>query len=469
MKKITNSTLAILLLILASCGITKDIATPIKDVPINFRGTDNYENTSIGTLPVKEFFSNATLQQLIDTALIKNFDIQIALQNIEAADLMFKRAKLGQLPQLNFQTSVSSNRPSDNSLNGLSTSQFLNTNHIEDFNANLALTWEADIWGKIAKQKTAAYAGYLQSEEARKAVQTRIVAQVATTFYRLIMLDAQLKVANSNVQLANNTVNMIKMQYDAGQVTSLAIQQAEAQQLKATQLIPQIAQEIQIQENALSFLSGKFPSAVERAVTLAQINVPEELAIGVPSAMLNIRPDVKSAELELQIANAKVGIANAQLYPTLIISASGGLNSFKASNWFNVPASLFGVVGGGITQPIFNRKELKTQFELSKVNREKSVILFRQTVVGAVAEVANEQAKIINLKTEYEIAQNRVKTLQLAVKNSDLLFKSGMANYLEVITAQGNLLQGELELTSLKSAQLNAAVLLYRALGGGWQ
>lgn len=469
MKKIINNALAVMLLLLASCGINKDIVTPIKDVPINFRGTDNNENTSIGTLPIKEFFSNATLQHLIDTALIKNFDIQLALQNIEAADLIFKRAKLGQLPQLNFQTSVNSNRPSDNSLNGLSTSQFLNTNHIEDFNANLSLTWEADIWGKIAKQKNAAYAGYLQSEEVRKAVQTRVVAQVATAFYRLMMLDAQLSVANSNVQLANNTVNMIKMQYDAGQVTSLAIQQAEAQQLKATQLIPQINQEIQIQENALSFLTGRFPSVLERSTSLAQITIPDRLAIGVPSAMLNIRPDVKSAELELQIANAKVGIANAQLYPTLIISASGGLNSFKASNWFNVPASLFGVVGGGITQPIFNRKELKTQFELSKVDREKSVILFRQTVVGAVAEVANEQAKIINLKTEYEIAENRVKTLKLAVKNSDLLFKSGMANYLEVVTAQGNLLQGELELTSLKSAQLNAAVLLYKALGGGWQ
>jgi len=469
MKKIINSTLAITLLLLASCGINKNIVTPIKDVPINFRGAEDNQTSSIGSLPIKEFFSNPTLQQLIDTALLKNFDIQLALQNIEAADLIFKRAKLGQLPQLNFQISVNSNRPSDNSLNGLSTSQFLNTNHIEDFNANLSLSWEADIWGKIAKQKTAAYAAYLQSGEVRKAVQTRVVALVATSFYRLLMLDAQLKVANSNVALANSTVNMIKMQYDAGQVTSLAIQQAEAQLLNATQLIPQINQEIQIQENALSFLVGRFPSALARNINLAQIIIPDSLALGLPSAMLQIRPDVKSAELELEIANAKVGIANAKLYPTLIISASGGLSSFKASNWFNVPASLFGVVGGGITQPIFNRKELKTQFELSKVDREKSVIQFRQTVVAAVAEVANEQAKIINLKTEYDIAQNRVKTLQLAVKNSDLLFKSGMANYLEVITAQGNLLQGELELNSLKSAQLNAAVMLYKALGGGWQ
>lgn len=370
---------------------------------------------------------------------------------------------------MNLQINASSNRPSDNSLNGLSTSQFLNTSHIEDYNANLALTWEADIWGKIKKQKEAAYAGYLQSAEVKKAVQTRIVAEVASGFYRLLMLDAQLTVAKRNVELTDNTLKMIKMQFDAGQVTSLAIQQAEGQQLRAAQFIPQITQEISIQENALSALTGRFPFAVERAITLEQLTVPDQLATGVPATMLSIRPDVKNVELGLKIANAKVGIANARLYPSLVISASGGLNSFQASNWFNIPASLFGVVGGGITQPIFQRKELKTQFELAKVERDQSVLLFRQAVIGAVVEVSNEQAKIVNLKSEYAIAQNRVKTLQLAVKNSDLLFKSGMANYLEVITAQGNLLQGELDLTTLKTAQLNASVSLYRALGGGWQ
>lgn len=469
MKTIINGSLAILLLVLSSCGLSKDIVTPIKDVPINFRGTDATENTSIGSLPVKEFFNNPAMLSLIDSALLRNFDIQLALKNIDAAELILKRAKLGNIPQLNLQISASSNRPSDNSINGLSTSQFLKTTHIEDYNANLALSWEADIWGKIAKQKDAAYAGYLQSAEVKKAVQTRVVTQVASGFYRLLMLDAQLKVAKSNVELNDNTLKMIKMQFDAGQVSSLAIQQAEAQRLRATQFIPQITQEISIQENALSVLIGKFPSAVERSTILDQIIIPEQLAVGIPSTMLSIRPDVKSSELGLKIANAKVGVANAKLYPSLVISASGGLNSFKASNWFNVPASLFGVVGGGITQPIFNRKELKTQFELAKIEREQSVLLFRQTVIEAVAEVANEQAKIVNLKSEYSIAQNRVKTLQLAVKNSDLLFKSGMANYLEVITAQGNLLQGELDLTSLKTAQLNASVSLYRALGGGWQ
>lgn len=458
-----------LLLVLSSCGLTKDIETPIKDVPINFRDTESSENSSIGFLPIKEFFTNPTMLSLIDSALLRNFDLQIALKNIDAADLILKRAKLGNIPSLNLQIMANSNRPSDNSLNGLSTSQFLNTNHIEDYNANLGLSWEADIWGKIAKQKEAAYAGYLQSAEVKKAVQTRVVAQVASGFYRLLMLDAQLNVAKSNVELNNNTLIMIKKLFDAGQVTSLAIQQAEAQELKAKQLIPQIKSEISIQENALSTLTGKFPSAIERASTLEEITVPEQLAIGIPASMLGIRPDVKNSELGLKIANAKVGIANAKLYPSLVISASGGLNSFKASNWFNIPASLFGVVGGGITQPVFNKKELKTQFELAKIEREQSVLQFRQTVVAAVAEVSDEQTKIVNLKAAYLIAQNRVKTLQLAVKNSDLLFKSGMANYLEVITAQENLLQGELDLTSVKTAQLTAGVSLYRALGGGWR
>ncbi|WP_379090363.1 efflux transporter outer membrane subunit [Pedobacter sp. UC225_65] len=469
MKTTINSAFVILLLVLSGCSITKDITNPIKDVPINFRNITATDTNSIGKLPVKDFFGTPAIQQLIDSALVRNFDLQIAIKNIDAAELILKRAKLGNLPQLNLQVTANSSRPSDNSINGLSTSQFLKTTHIEDYNANLALSWEADIWGKISRQKDAAYAGYLQSAEAKKAVQTRIVTQVASGFYRLLMLDAQLAVAKRNVELNENTLKMIKMQFDAGQVTSLAIQQAEAQQLRAAQLIPQLTQEISIQENALSELTGKYPSAIERSTTLAQLTVPEQLATGVPATMLSIRPDVKNMELGLRIANAKVGVANAKLYPSLTISASGGLNSFQASNWFNIPASLFGVVGGGITQPIFQRKELKTQFELAKVEREQSVLLFRQSVIAAVVEVANEQAKIENLKNEYAIAQNRVKTLQLAVKNSDLLFKSGMANYLEVITAQGNLLQGELDLTSLKTAQLNASLGLYRALGGGWQ
>jgi len=451
------------------CSIPRNVINPIRDTPSQYRGSAQTDTTSIGNLLVKDFFAAPTVKQLIDSAIERNIDLQIAMKNIDAANLLLKRARMGNIPQLNLQVTASSSRPSDNSLNGLSTSQFLKTTHIEDYNANLALSWEADIWGKISKQKEASYATYLQSEEAKKAVQTRIVATVATGFYRLLLLDEQLNIAKRNLALSDSTFKMVSKQFEVGQVTSLAVQQTEAQLLKASQLIPQITQEISIQENALSELTGRYPTAIERSETLTRLEIPTQLAVGVPSVMLATRPDVKSMELGLKIANAKVGVANASLYPSLTISASAGVNSFKASNWFNIPASLFGIVGGGITQPIFNRRELKTQFELAKVEREKSVLLFRQTVIQAVVEVSNEQSRLENLKKEYSIAQNRIKTLRLAVQNADLLFSRGMANYLEVITAQSNLLQGELDLASLKTAQLNASVELYRALGGGWQ
>ncbi|WP_113662986.1 TolC family protein [Pedobacter nanyangensis] len=469
MKTLIYSFLITLLVGSYGCSIPRNVINPIQDKPSQFRGLSNVDDTSIGSLAVKDFFATQAIQQLIDSAIARNIDLQIALKNIDAADLLMRRARMGNIPQLNLQVTANSNRPSDNSLNGLSASQFLKTSHVEDYNANLSLSWEADIWGKISKQKEASYAAYLQTAEAKKAVQTRIVAMVATSFYRLLLLDEQLKIAQRNLALSDSTLKMVSKQFEVGQVSSLAVQQTEGQLLRASQLIPQIAQEISVQENALSELTGKFPTAIERSATLAQLEIPTQLAVGVPSVMLATRPDVKSVELGLRVANAKVGVANASLYPSLTISASAGLNSFKASNWFNVPASLFGIVGGGITQPIFNRRELKTQFELAKVEREKSVLLFRQAVIKAVVEVSNEQAKLENLKREYGIAQKRIATLRSAVKNADLLFNHGMANYLEVITAQANLLQGELDLASLKTAQLNASVELYRALGGGWQ
>jgi multidrug efflux system outer membrane protein len=454
---------------LSACKVSKDIVVPKSAIPESFRGAENPTDTSgVASVPLNQFIAQAELRKLIDTALLKNYDLQIALKNIEASELLFKQSRLGNIPSLNFQVTGSSNRPSDNSLNGLSSSQFLGTSHIEDYNANLGISWEADIWGKIRSRKQGAFATYLQSQEAKKAIQTRLIANVAQGYYNLLMMDAQLLIAKKNLALNDSTLRIIHIQFDAGQVTSLAIQQAEAQQTVAAQLIPKLEQGLSIQENALRILTGQVPAAVDRLLTLDQITVPQFLSAGIPSVMVNRRPDVKASELALTIANAKVGVNKANMYPTLNITASGGLNSFKASNWFNVPASLFGIVTGGITQPIFQHKELKTQFEVSKVEREKAVLQFRQIVLNAVAEVSDELIKQVKLKQQYSIANSRVTTLQTAVKNANLLFKNGMANYLEVITAQSNLLQSELELATLKTAQLNASVELYRTLGGGY-
>jgi NodT family efflux transporter outer membrane factor (OMF) lipoprotein len=469
MKNI-NKYLLVLTLALSACGVSKDIQTPQAALPANFRNAVSTDTTSIADIPWKQFFTDAELQKLIDSAITKNYDLQLAIKNIEASQLLVKQVKWNYVPEVGLNITASSSRPSDNSLNGLSLATAgVKTKHIEDYSANLSLSWEADIWGKIHNQNRAAVAAYLQTAEARKAIQTNIVSSVAQGYYNLLMLDAQLETAQSNVRLNDSTLNIIKLQYNAGQVTLLAVQQAQAQQQAAAALVPQFEQNIALQENALRILTGELPGNIERHKKLNDVTFADNLPAGLPSALVSRRPDVKSSELALVVANANVGINQAQMYPALRITAQGGVNSFKASNWFNIPASLFGVVSGSLITPLLDHKELKTNYEVAKVNREKTVIEFRQTVLNAVGEVSDALVKIDKLKAEQDITAQRVNTLQKATSNANQLFKNGMANYLEVITAQGNVLQSELELASVKTEHLKAVAELYRSLGGGWK
>ncbi|HZY35480.1 MAG TPA: efflux transporter outer membrane subunit [Mucilaginibacter sp.] len=463
--------LAFIWLILSACNVSKDIETPKPALPDHFgSAAAASDSSSIADIGWKNFFTDPVLQKLIDSAIAKNYDMQIALKNIEASQLLFKQVKWNNVPQVDLNVTASIDRPADNSVTGLSLSQYkIGANHIEDYSANVAVSWEADIWGKIRNQSKAALAAYLQTVEAKKAIQTTLVANVSQGYYNLLMLDAQLDIAKKNVALNDSTLNIIRLQYHAGQVTLLAVQQTEAQEQAAAQLVPQFEQNISIQENALRILAGELPGRIARTAILDQMAAPADLSAGLPANLVSRRPDVKNAELALVTANANVGFNKAAMYPALNITATGGLNSFKASNWFNIPASLFGIVGGSIAQPLLEHKQLKTQYEVARVEREKTVLQFRQSVLNAVGEVSDAMVKIEKLKQQQSIAANRVNTLQHATTNANLLFKNGMANYLEVITAQSNVLQGELELASIKSEELSAVAELYRSLGGGWK
>ncbi len=457
-----------LLLGLGACKISKDTATPQPELPGQFRSSVQEDTTSVAELPWKSFFADPSLQQLIDSAIVRNYDMQIALKNIQSAQLVLGQSKLGYWPDLSLNATYSHSRPSDNSLNGAFVPQISGHKYVEDYNANVSLSWEVPIWGKIRSQQSRALAEYLQSQEARKALQTNIVSGVAEGYYNLLMLDDQLAIAKKNLALNDSTLRIIRLQYNAGDVTALGVQQAEAQQLVAAELVPQIEQSVLLQENALSILTGRLPGGIARTLALEQVPVRDTLSAGVPAALVSRRPDVRSSELALTIANANVGITKASLYPSLVITAQGGLNTFTSSNWFNIPGSLFGLVGGGIVQPLFQRKQLKTQFELAKVDRERSVIQFRQSVLVAVGEVSDALGKMAKLKEQRVVVANRVNTLQQAIINANSLFRNGMATYLEVITAQSSVLQSELELASIKKGQLSAEVELYRSLGGGW-
>jgi len=283
------------------------------------------------------------------------------------------------------------------------------------------------------------------------------------------MLDKQMNVAKSNLELSKNTLDVTEKIWKGGETTSLGVQQAKARTESTELLISQLEQNIAVQENALSILVGENPAKITRTIEMSDSSLPQNISAGIPAAIVSRRPDVRQQELVLLESNSIVGIAQASMYPALRITANAGVNSFKIDNWFQIPASLFGSVLGGITQPIFQKKQLKTDLNVAKIQREKNVLAFRQSVLNAVGEVSDALVSNESLKVQEIKASEQVATLKDGIKSAELLYKSGMANYLEVITAQANSLQAELNLASIKRERLSSIVDLYRALGGGWK
>jgi len=348
-----------------------------------------------------------------------------------------------------------------------SVEQFLGQNHLEDYNAQLRLSWEADIWGKIKNEKQASLTALLQTTEAQKAVQTSLINQLVKGYYQLLSLQQMKQVAIENMTLSKHSLTLAKHQYDVGEVSSLAIDQLEAQYLAAAALIPDFEQQIAVQEHALRVLCSDFPHAIALTTPSAEIAYPTYYATGVPADLLRNRPDIKQAELEIKRTAIQANIAHKQLYPSLVITAQMGVNALKASNWFNLPGSLFGTVLGGITQPIFQKRELTTNYELAKLNYEKSALQFRQHMVIAVAEVSDALQGIEKLKQREALTKLRANKLNDAIKHAQLLFKNGEATYLDVITAQSHALSTALEIITIRKATLHAFADLYSALGGG--
>lgn len=457
------------LIFLSACRLGKEYQRPDLALPEQFNTVSFSDTSSIADMKWETFFSDPILQKLIEKGLNYNHDLLVAVKRIDIAQLQLGQSKLLGLPEVTFQMTSQINRPSDNSLNGLSLDNFLGKSYLENYNTSLNVSWEADIWGKIRGQKEIALKEYLQTTEAAKAVQTQLVADIAQGFYNLRMLDKQLLISKKNLLLSDTFLTATRLLKDAGLGNELAIQQAESQRQSTAALIPQLEQSIALQENALQQLTGQLPGTIVRRTAVDDYPGIDDFSTGLPVAMVARRPDVRANELALMIVNTQVGIAKTNMYPALNITAGAGLESFRASNWFNIPNSLFGLAAGTIVQPVFKRKELKTQYEIAQVEREQAVIQFRQSVLNATREVVDALVKIDKLKEQEAIITTQVATLQQALTNAKLLFRSDLANYLEVIIAQGNALQAELNLSAVRRQQLGAGVELYRALGGGWK
>ncbi|MTG97171.1 MULTISPECIES: efflux transporter outer membrane subunit [Myroides] len=470
-------------LLVTSCAPQSKYRAPKLDVPDHYRGQDTLtmasDSTSIADIPWREFFEDEQLIELIDKGLAHNFDMLDAIKNLEIANQRAKQAKHEWLPSLNADLGNVNYQYKSKNYYGSASGNYYDHKGKEapenmyvnsaQYTSALSLSWELDIWGKIRSKSAAALAEYLQTTEATKAVQTELIASIVEGYYNLLLLDAQMEVAQTNYDLTKNTLKIVELQRDAGQITSLAIQQTKNQMLVAKALIPSLKQQIANQENALSLLTGQLPNEIERNTKLADAKANETLATGVPLYMLSQRPDVQSAELDLKAKNALVGVAQTSRYPSLSIDVTGGLNSMLGKNWFNIPGSLFGGLIGEVAAPIFNKRKLKTDFKVAKIERERSEINLQKTVYGAIAEVTDALINLQTIDEQIDIAQEQVTTSRLGVKQSNLLFNSGYATYIEVINAQKNLLDSELNLNKFKQAKLLSRVNLYKALGGGWK
>lgn len=459
----------------SQCRVGNVYTAPDPGLPGHYRADDSLHSDSAVALERSAIFRDSVVLKLIDKALEHNLDLLQLDQDIAIAGETVKRARAAFFPSVN-----------------LTAAEFIQENHSKSWYSNpssryygdnappstmyinkvqhmtsVQAAWEPDLWGKFALQREEAGARFQEAMMWKQLLQTQVVAAVATAYYNLLMLDAQLEVAHANYALTDSTLKIVHLQFRAGQVTSLAIQQTEAQKLSAYSLIPRLQQAIAVQENELKQLLGEYPGKITRHGLLDDVPLSFSFVAGVPAELLANRPDIKASEWNLVAANARVGIRQAMRYPSLTLRITGGLDAMTAINWLNVPGSAYAILTGSLLQPLFQNRQLKTNYKIAVHERERAALGYQNEVIKAVGEVSNHLTNLENLQQEYRIAEDRIRVAKMAVRNASLLFKSGMANYLEVITAQRNALESELDLVEVKMQIIAANISLYRALGGG--
>lgn len=444
-----------------------------------FTGDSMIFKVDSSKLAWKNYFKDEKLVKLIEAGIENNFDVRQAYKKIEMYRLQFKQSNMEFLPTLsatiananyqyrsdNFYSNPSSNWYDQSGETPPSTLYRYTNQNISGIN----FSWEVDIWGKIRSQRAESLFDYLASVEGKKALQTQLITDISSGYYNLLLLYAQLEVAESNLDLSERTLKIVELQYESGNTTALAKQQTKSQMLATKALIPALKQQISEQENRLQFLTGQLPEELDIQKENFELNFTSiERRYEIPLDVVRYRTDIKRAEYDLWSANAQVGVAQANQYPKLVIDLGIGVNSMLPVNWFNIPGSLFGSLIGNLTQPLFNKKRNKTAFEQAKLNREIKEIEVQKKVYGAIMEISNILTAMNALDEQIEIAEEQVLTSELTISQSNLLFNSGYATYLEVITAQRTALENELKLNNLKEKRLQMKIQMYRALGGGW-
>jgi NodT family efflux transporter outer membrane factor (OMF) lipoprotein len=335
--------------------------------------------------------------------------------------------------------------------------------------AGLVASWEVDVWKRLRNASKAARMRYLASIEGRSFAVTRLVAEIADSYYELEALDNRLRVLEENLELQSDALTVLQLQKDAARVTELAVQRFQADMLRNQSRQYEIRQEIVQVENRLNYLCGRYPQPVPRSSDGFIGLTPRPPQSGAPEEILANRPDVRAAEAELEAAKLDVMSARAAFYPALAIDAEAGIEAYALSSLGSTPESVLWGVAGGLVAPLLNRSALRATYEANNAKQVQAVVEYERTVLHAFTEVQTQLSMVENMGQAVQLRQAQVARLREAIETSNGLFRSARADYLEVLTTRRDALESQMELIEAKQRQMAALVDSYQALGGGWQ
>lgn len=453
-----------LCLMFQACFVAREYNRPeLEQVPNLYR-TDMLpaDSVSVATLSWKDIFSDTLLTSYIEEGLENNLDIRMAIQRLAAAESYMKQGKAGYLPSLDLRASMTHQQLAANSQFG----SFFD-GAIQQFELSGSFSWEADIWGKIRSSRRATLAAYLRQQATHRAVKTQLIASIASNYYELLALDEQHAITKLTIENRQKSLETIKALKDAGNLTQVAVDQAAAQLYNSEALLVDLEVRIFNLENALSFLLARPGGNLPRGSLSGQLP-PGEPSLGVPVALLRNRPDVMASEFGLINAFELTNVARSQFYPSFMLTGTGGFQSLELEQWID-GGSLFANLVASLTQPIFNRRQIRTQFEVARAQQEESLLAFKRTLLLAGQEVSNALYTYKAESRKYTFRQQEVQALRRAEINSEALLQNGFGTFLDLLTARQNALNAELNAIDNRQQQFQAIIELYRALGGGWQ
>lgn len=454
------SLLVLALAFLAGCTVGPNYQRPPVTAPQQIYGqVEPAEAASLADRPWWEIFEDESLKTLIDEALQNSYDVRLAFWRVEEARAAAGISRSARWPQVQAGAGWSRGQASEFLAPGVGTESF--------YDANLGISWEIDLWGRIRRLNEAARAQYLATEEARRGVLLSLVSDVATSYFELRELDLELEIARRSTAAFQETYDLFNRRLEAGAASGLETASAGATLAATAAQIPDLERQILAQENRLAFLLGRSPGPIPRGNALDAQLLPPEIPAGLPSDLLERRPDLRAAEQQLVAANAEVGVAMANFFPRLSLTGAFGGVAPQVGDLFGDGNSWS--VGGGLLTPVFQGRRLSEERRAAVARWEQAKVQYEASVTNAFAEVSTTLAAYQKLAEIEEEQARATASYRQAVRLSNDRYLSGLADYLEVLEAQQQQLAAENALARTRFDRLASLVQIYKALGGGWQ